>query len=93
MIIVYYRDADGKIVRAHTAPEDWTMETAQERIDQFNSEQSHKATAYALRAEEGSIEAYLYQKMQERAAWDKKALQEAIDAIEDALDTVRGLEV
>ena len=28
MIIVYYRDADGKIVRAHTAPEDWTMETA-----------------------------------------------------------------
>ena len=93
MIIVYYRDADGKIVRAHTAPEDWTMETAQERIDQFNSEQSHKATANALRAEEGSIEAYLYQKMQERAAWDKKALQEAMDAIEDALDTVRGLEV
>ena len=38
MIIIYYRDADGKIVRAHTAPEDWTMETAQERIDQFNSE-------------------------------------------------------
>ena len=54
MIIVYYRDADGKIVRAHTAPEDWTMETAQERIDQFNSEQGNKATAYALQAEDGA---------------------------------------
>lgn len=93
MIIVYYRDADGKIVRCHTPPEDWTMETVRERIDQFNSEQGHKATAYALQTEEGSIEAYLYQKAQERAAWDKKALREAIDAIEDALDTVRGLEV
>ena len=92
MIIVYYRDSEGKIVRHHTAPDDWTLELAQERIDQFNSEQSNKATAYALQAEDGSIEAYLYQKAQERAKWNKDALRNAISAIEDALDEVRGLE-
>ena len=36
MIIIYYRDADGKIVRHHAAPEDWTVETVRERIDQYN---------------------------------------------------------
>ena len=92
MIIIYYRDADGKIVRHHTPPEDWTMETVQERINQYNMEPTNKATVYALQVEDESIEAYLYHKAQERAKWDKEALREAIGAIEDALDAVRGLE-
>lgn len=92
MIIVYYTDQNGKIVRHHATPDDWTLETAQERIDQFNSEQGHKTTAHALQAEDGSIEAYLFQKAQERAKWDKDAMRNAISAIEDALDEVRGLE-
>lgn len=94
MIIIYYRDvdADGKITRAHTPPEDWTLEETQERINQYNSEHGHRSTVHALQVEDGSIEAYLYQRANERAKWDREALQEAISAIEDALDTVRGLE-
>lgn len=92
MIIIYYRDADGKIVRHHAAPKDWTMETVRERIDQYNKEQGNKATVYALQTEDDSIEAYLYHKAQERAKWDKEALREAIGAIKDALNAVRGLE-
>lgn len=68
------------------------MEKVQERIKQYNSEQG-KYTVHALQPEDGSIEAYLYQKAQERMKWDKEALRQAISAIEDALDAVQGLEV
>ncbi len=92
MIIIYYRDKDGKITHHHAAPEGWTLEVTQERIDQYNSEPGHKTTAQALQAEAGSIEAYLFQKAAKQKKWDKEALQDAISSIEDALDAVRGLE-
>ncbi len=92
MIIIYYRDKDGKITQHHAAPDDWTMEAVQERIDQYNSEPGHTTTAHAHQADNGSVEVYLFQKAAERKKWDAEALQDAISSIEDALDAVRGLE-
>lgn len=95
MLLVYYRDKDGAIVRHHPAPEGVKMEQFQENVKAYNFEEARKEngkTAYLEVVEDGTLLAYMVKKAAERRKLDKEAVQDAISSIEDALDTVRGLE-
>lgn len=95
MLLVYYRDKDGAIVRHHPAPEGMTPEQLQENVRAYNFEEGRKKdgkTAHFEEVEDGTLLAYMVKKAAERRKLDKEAVQDAISSIEDALDTVRELE-
>ncbi len=93
MIIIYYRDKDGKIMNSHGNTAEKTLDELKEMAEIFNRDSGRtKRTAYIAEVEDDSITAYLFQKAAERKKWDSEALQDAISSIEDALDAVRGLE-
>lgn len=94
MIIIYYKDKDGKITHHHASQKDITLEELGNRVRDFNRERADKdgKTAHIFDAEDDGLTAYLFQKAAERKKWDAEALQDAISSIEDALDSVRGLQ-
>ena len=95
MLLVYYRDKEGDIVRHHGISDKMTREQLQENIRAYNFEEARKKdgkTAYFEEVEDGTLLAYMVQKAAERRKLDKEAVQDAISSIEDALDTVRELE-
>lgn len=95
MLLVYYRDKDGAIVRHHPAREGMTLDQLQESIRAYNFEEARKKdgrTAHFEEVEDGTLLAYMVKKAAERRKLDKEAVQDAISSIEDALYTVRDLE-
>ena len=90
----FYRKKDtGEITQHHAVPEDWTPEIVKERLDQYNSEPGHKTTVQAIQVEAGSFEAYLLDRLEKKYQLAKTAIQEALDAIEEARDCINSLEV
>lgn len=92
MYIIYYTDKEGKITNHHKAAEDRTPEELGEMVREFNRTNKNGKTAHIVDAEDGGFVAYLFEKAAERKKWDREALEDAISSIEDALNTVRGLE-
>lgn len=96
MLLVYYRDKDGAIVRHHPAPEGMTLEQLQENIRSYNFSDARKRDgkiAHSEEVEDGTLLAYMVRKAAERRKFDKKVIDDAVSSIEDALETVRGLGV
>lgn len=95
MLLVYYRDKDGAIVRHHPVHEGVTPDQLRENIRAYNFEEARKKdgkTANFEEVEDGTLLAYMVKKAAERRKLDKEAVEDAISSIEDALDTVRELE-
>ena len=92
MIIIYYKDKKtGQIGNAHRAKDGQTTADLAPLIAEYNSE-DHMAEAAAVEVADDSLEAYLFNRMNERKKWDQEAVRDAIEAIQDALDYVRNLE-
>ena len=93
MIIIYYRDKKtGKIGNPHPPrPTDTTLADLAPLIAEYNS-QDRTNTAEAVEVDDDSLEAYLFTRMRERAKLDQETVQDAIEAIQNALDYVRSLE-
>lgn len=92
MIIIYYTDTDGKIVQCTKAPNQVTQEDLFVEVKKFNDRNGSRRTAHIFDAPDDGLTAYLFREAMERRRWDREDLQEAITAIEVALDSVRGLE-
>lgn len=94
MIIIYYRDAAGKIVRAHKAKEGQTMAGIAPLVVEYNAKAKENCGRLATAAEvpDDSLEAYLLNVTNERKKWDREIVQDAIDALQQALYAVRCLE-
>lgn len=91
MRIIYYTDKDGRIVHHHAPPESMSPQETDEAVRAYNLEPGHDRTAHVQDAENDGLTAYLFRKTAEKRQLDKQAVQDAIDSLEDALDTVRGL--
>ena len=84
------------IYKHHAPPrKDLTLDQLQELVKEFNEGKGKEQniTAYVVELEDDSLPAYLARKAAERRKFDKEIVQEAISSIEDALDSVRSLEV
>lgn len=93
MIIIYYRNKHtGRIMDAHTARAGQTMADIAPLIVKFNAEATSTRTAVAAEVPDDSLEAYLYNQKNERVKADKKAVEDAIEALQEALSAVRYLE-
>lgn len=90
MIIIYYRDRDtGKILDVH-GPKGHTMEDLAVLIEHYNAEGRRIATA--VEVADDSLEAYLFVHRNQRMNADREAIQDAIEALQNALSFVRDLE-
>lgn len=93
MIIIFYRSKDtGKIVDVHTARDGQTMADITPLVEKYNADAHLDRLAAALEVADDSLEAYLYGARTRRLNRDQDAIQEAIEAIQDALQTVQSLE-
>lgn len=91
MILIYYRDNDGKIVRHHLPHKDMTPEQLAAAMEEFNERGDTKV--YAQEIEEGSLEMYLWECAQKQKRFTEETVQAARDAIREALDCIDCLEV
>lgn len=92
MIIIYYRDREtGEITNAHDSLDHMTMEAVEAAMEKYNG-QGFKTAAYVAEVADDSLEAYLFKTRRLRANLDRQAIQDAIDALETAMDNVRYLE-
>lgn len=93
MVIVYYKDAEGKIVHHHGPREGQTADELRELTKEYNqTKKESQRTAYVEEVPDDSLTAYLFRKAAERKKRDKEELDYAISSLEDALDAVRSLE-
>ena len=89
MIIVYYRWPDEKIRHAHEV-KNLTFDEAQKRVVEYNNTTTQD-TAYAIEVAENSLEAYLMDRRNNVLKWKREDIQDAIESLECALDSVRSL--
>lgn len=90
MVLIFYRDGTGKIIRTQRPPIDWPPERLAAEIEKFNSEGDVKA--YSQELKEDSLEFYLYEYAQKQRRYTKDTIQAALDAIEEARDCINSLE-
>ena len=90
MQLIYYRDGNGKILRHHLPPKDWTLEKLEAQIAEFNEKDDTKA--YLQNIEEGTLAMHLYEQAQLRKKFPKEVVLQALDALEEAQDAIRCLE-
>lgn len=94
MTIIYYKDAQGKIIRHHPAP-NLSPKQLQYEVETYNQrkDRAQGRTAHIQEVEEGSFEAYLLACLDRKGRYTAESLRAAKDAIEEALEAIEGLEV
>lgn len=93
MVIVYYKDQEGKITYHHGPREGQTADVLRALTEEYNqTKKENQRTAYVEEVDDDSLAAYLFRKAAERKKRDKEELDYAISSIEDALQAVRSLE-
>lgn len=90
MILIYYKNKNGKIMRHHLPPKDWTKEQLEAEMAKFNEQGDTKV--YAQEIEEGSLEMHLYEMAQYRKRYPQEIIRAALDAIDEARDAINCLE-
>lgn len=92
MILIYYKNKDGKIVRHHTTRNGETLESLQPLADDYNVKHETEK-AYIQDLPEDSLEMYLWECAQKQKRFTEETVEAAKDAIREALDAIDCLEV
>jgi len=91
MKLIYYRDGEGKIIRYHLPPKELAPEQLEAEMAKFNKLGDTKV--YAQEIEEGSLEMRLWEDTQKRRRFVEQTVEDAKDAIREALNAIECLEV
>lgn len=92
MILIYYKNNDGKIVRHHPARNGETLEQLQALAEEYNSKCLNQK-AFIQEIQEDSLEMYLWECAQKQKRFTEETVQAARDAIREALYCIDCLEV
>lgn len=92
MILIYYRDKNGKILRYHLPPEGWTQEKLEAEMAKFNAP-DRDAKVFQQEIKEDSLEMFLYESAGRRRRYPKELIEAALDAISEARDAIIGLDM
>lgn len=90
MLLIFYRDKTGKILRYHLPPKGMTPEQLTEEMAKFN--ERNDTQVYSKEIEEGSLEMHLFERAQYRRLYSQGIIQAALDAIAEARDCINCLE-
>ena len=90
MLLIYYRDKNGKILRYHLPPKDWTPEQLNAEMEKFNEKGDVKV--FCQEIEENSLEMHLYKKAQFHRRFPKEVVRAALDALEEARNAIECIE-
>lgn len=89
MIVAYYTNDEGRIVRHHKIPDDMNPLELQEKIAEYNKKSRDKAQVKEI--EDGSLEAYLFDLANRKLRLNKETVQDALDALLEARGLIEGL--
>lgn len=93
MVVVYFRRVyDGCIIN-YQKLENISRGEIEERVRRYNKEYTDKNTAHIVEIEKGSFLEYLIDKCEKGITYTKSSVEDAITAIESALDAVQDLKV
>lgn len=90
MTLVYYKGTDGKILHYHSIPKNMTMEELTARVEEYNDKPGSRAVIHEIK--EGSFEMHLWEAAQNRKLYKKTTIDDAKDAIRQALEAIESLE-
>ena len=82
MILIYYTNISGKIVRCHLPPKDWSADRLELAMRDYNKRGPD--TVHLQEIKENSLTAYLFEQAQLRRKLPAEAIRDAIDALSDA---------
>lgn len=92
MRIVFYRDSTGRIKEHCAVPSEWSDDELALRLLQYNNG-NPDYLATVITVEENSFEAYLLDAVKKAKQRADDGVRAALDAIEEARDAIRDLEV
>ncbi len=92
MAVYFRRVNDGRII-GYQKLENISQGEIEERVRWYNKEYADKNTAHIAKIEKGSFLGYLIDKCEKGTAYTKTSVEDAITAIESALDAVQDLKV
>lgn len=93
MAVVYFRRVNDGSIANYQILENISRGEIEERVRRYNKEYSDKNTAHIADIEKGSFLEYLINKCEKGIVYTKTSVEDAIDAIESALDAVQDLKV
>jgi len=89
MIVAYYTNDEGIIVRHHKIPDDMNPLELQEKIAEYNKKSRDKA--HVKEIADGGLEAYLFDLANRKLRLNKEVVQDALDALQEARGLIEGL--
>lgn len=90
---IIFFEQNGNVVNHFLVPIDWTDATLFEKLNSYNNSDEGKIkTAFCKTFPKNSYNGYLFNKMTEKKNFDKEAIRDAINALEEAKDIIYALE-
>jgi hypothetical protein len=90
---VIFFEQDNKIVSHTPVPSDWSDDILYDRLNNYNnSDEGRDKIAVCKIFPKSSYIGYLFEKMTEKKNYNKEAIQDAINALEEAKDFIYSLE-
>ena len=94
MKVVYYKHIRDNVIGNHQIlPEEWSDAEIEEKRKRYNEKNGNIVQASVVDVEEGSFMAYLLERADQRRKFPKEAIQEALDALDEARAAIWSLEV
>lgn len=91
MIVIYYRDKDGKIQHYGRLEKEVTKEQLAAKLEEYNSMGGMQACAQEIH--EGSLEMHLFEMAQYRKRYPIEIIRAALDAIDEAREAIESMDV
>ena len=93
MVIVYYRNQEGKIIRHHDMRNaNYDVWTLAKMAKNYNENESTRDTAHVIEVPEDSVTAYLFKKVEDKTHARKETIHQILDSLDSVRDFIYDLE-
>lgn len=90
-LAIYHRVPTGGITNYTKLPEQWSEETVQQKLKEFNASYADTCNATLIEVEDGSFIDFLIKEVEKKHDLKEDLLQEALDAVEHAESCINAL--
>lgn len=92
MRLAYYTDCrTGNVINCDTIPAEWDEKEVEKRLREFNSKEKNRCNASVIEVEDGSVLAYLSRKATIQHAYQRDAVDAALEALDMARAEIESL--
>lgn len=92
MLIVYFRNKEtGEITRYTKFPREVPREEIETKVEEYNTHETYSLKAVVHEIEDGSLEHYLLGLCERKQAYEREAISDALDALQEAIGAIESL--